>query len=87
MKTFWDDSSVFFDILKVAFFFAALVMGTDTGPPPTVPTIIANSDPNNCTCAKSQKSGVKETDDVRQDKIDFEDALQNALFIRRWVCS
>lgn len=59
-----------------------LVIATDKQPPPSLPTPPPKSEPEGCVC-KTGKIGIKDSDDVRQGKIDFEDALQNSFFVRR----
>lgn len=65
--------------------FSALVIGTDKQPPPTEPpTITTLKNAQGCVCKESEKAKMTDTDAVRQQKIAFEDALQNSFFVRRW---
>lgn len=56
--------------------------------PPPIPKIVPKPDANNCACEVPQitdRGGIRDTEDIRLSKIEFEDALQNAIFVKRRV--
>ncbi|KAL0278477.1 UNVERIFIED_CONTAM: hypothetical protein PYX00_000292 [Menopon gallinae] len=53
--------------------------------PPPIPKILPKPDTNNCACEAPpvERGGIRDTEDIRLSKIEFEDALQNAIFVKR----